>query len=176
MYELLAQLLLLFTTELVQTSPYYFCSVHILKNFAAAFELRNDHLPALVINPMGDRHEQGPFSNTAREVYQIKLRIVARSVDSYAYQVEALTGTPTNFNVHILSEQIRKVLYDNKKLTNDTFEMKPLFTARDVEVMYTEESGAFSIRDIDLEYTRLEGYTGMQNDQDSLQLSEIFNF
>jgi hypothetical protein len=175
MNELIAELLVLFNTELVGTD-YYFRSVHILDNFAMETLLRVQHFPALVITPINERHEQGPFADTAREIFAIRLRIAARSKDTYAYQVDAIEGTKHNRDVFTLSDKIRDVLYQNKRLVTNTFELRPKFNCTILNVLWTEQSGQFSARDIQIEYTRLELYTGMQNDQSSLDAPHLINF
>lgn len=117
---------------------------------------------------MTERHEPGPFENTSREIFAIRLRIIARSADTYAYQVDPISGTVTNKTIHWLSEQVRKVLFANKRLVDSTFEMRPTFTITDLNVLWSNQSGQYSARDINIEYTQLEGYTGMQNNQASL--------
>lgn len=168
MRELLARLLALFTTEMIDNND-YLQSIHILDDFSMEVILNTEHLPALVISPVGERHEQGPFANTSREYYSIRLRIVARSSETYAYMVDPLSGTTTNKTVFELTDIIRDILYENKRLVSSTFEMTPQFNVTDLAVIWGGSSGQYSARDINIEYTNLELYTGMANTQDHLE-------
>ena len=166
MADLLLALYNLFKMNLVDAPIPRLKTVHIWDTFAMETLLKIQHLPTLVITPTKDWHVQGPFAETARESYAIRLRIVANSIDVHAY----VTGNMVA-NVHQLSSDIRDILYQNKKLTNTVFELNPKFEAVDINVLYQSKlDGHFSARDIFIEYTKLELYTGMQNEQNSLEL------
>lgn len=131
-------------------------------------------LPAICIVPSSERPQEGPFVSTQTIFYQINLLVVVYSAKLLAYRIVAIEGTPTNENVYAISKQIRKVLYQNKRLFVDgienAFEMRQKFDG--VE----SQDKLYSQRRISIEYTHLERYEGMVNDQASLALPPPVNF
>ena len=172
MNNLLTEIAALLYTDLVTTKG-YLTTVMVMDDFTAEVSLKAQHLPTLIVMPVSETHEPGPFGDTARQRLRITLRVVARSADPLAYQTNAVSGTPENTNVFNMTKEVRRVLYDNKKLTSNTFEMTPEFTVTDLKVLWNRQSGHFSARDISLEYTQLEYYTGMQNEQSSLDTAAL---
>lgn len=168
MTELLAQLYLFLFEELIKTEK-IINSIHLLDDYGMGDKLKANHMPALVITPMNEQHETGPAADTAREIFGIRLRIIGKSVSEQAYQIKPLENTATVVDVNTISDKIKTVLYGNKRLTQDIFEMRPKFTCRFLSTLFNGQSGHFTAKDIFIEYTRLELYTGMQNDQDTIQ-------
>ena len=91
--------------------------------------------------------------------------LLIQTQSNYAYKVNGTPGTTTNMTILDTTDIIRKVLYQNKRITSETFTMLPEFTAERVRESPTERLKARRLR---VSYTRLELYTGMQNDQPSL--------
>lgn len=169
MNTLLADLLKLLYDNMVVIDK-TITSIHILDTFSMETLLKVQHLPAIVISATTERHEQGPFTNTAREIYVLRLRLIARSVDVNAYQVVPVAGVSSVTNIFSLSNRVRDILYQNKRLNAGVFEMRPRFDCVDLNVLWSEKSGQYSARDIYIEYTKLELYDGMQNEQSSLTI------
>ena len=161
MNELLSRLLELLTVEMI-TNNDYVASIHIMDDITTESLLRINHLPAIIIMSMGEDHTQGPFSNSARETFSLNLVLICRSSNTYAYEVDPLTGTTTNRNIYALTDILKGILYENKKLVSSTFEMTPKFQC--IDVRGASQNGT-TVRTVMLEYTRLEKYTGMQNEQ-----------
>lgn len=162
MDTLLAQLLTLLWNNLVSSTPKYFRLIDMIDAFYETRSISTTDLPALIIRPAGDRPEQGPFIDVNRIVYAVEMLIIARSIDWQKWQSES--GLP---NVHEMTRKIREVLFANKKLTSDTFEMRDLFEVQDL-TWDRPMGGKTASRQIRIEYTKLELYTGMVNNQPDL--------
>jgi len=145
-------------------------AVYILDESASEAVQKSNNLPAMVVLPIEERHEPGPMMSTARQIYQIGIHIVAQSVDPETYLTKQ-----TIKNVPILVKEVRDLLYQNKKITADTFELRPQFTVRYNHLLYRDILNGHSTScDIIVEYTELEAYTGMQNEQSTLAVPDEF--
>jgi hypothetical protein len=116
--------------------------------------------------PAGETHEPGPMANTARQVLGVRMRLIMQSADQHSYMLDPITGTAYNITVLEMTDRVREFLYENKRPVDDIFEMRPLFRVDDG--MWMSDGVARVIREISLEYTKLEGWTGAANNQTSL--------
>jgi hypothetical protein len=167
MDTLLATLRTYLTGQLVSD---YLSMVEVSDPQSMGLFLNAASLPLMLIVPLGERHEPGAFSLTARMIYSVSLRIFARSADPLAYLVPPISGTNDNKTISAISDKVRKALYQDKHLGGEVFEMLPAFTITDT-ALDAETAGTIPARDIRVDYSKLEGYTGMANDQESLSLS-----
>lgn len=164
---LLAELLSLLSTELIDTpisGRYALRTIHLL-NSAQMDQVRAHHYPCLIIMAASETHDPGQFANTARQKYRIDMIVCAESCSLTAYKVDQISGTADNMTIYNITDKIREILYQNKKLVSSTFEMEPEYSASPVRV---SGSGKYDYRQVTISYTRLEYYTGMQNDQSHL--------
>lgn len=161
MDKYLSELQNLFYVNLVKASEKYIKSVFVVNSYEEGKKIGSHHLPCLGIRPAGDSIEQGPFGNTNRIVYKIELLLLMYSVE-YS---ETQTGT-TAENIHAISLKIRELLFANKQLTPNTLEMRDLMPWTDF--IWTEGGANISARNVELQYTELEYYTGMVNNQQTL--------
>jgi len=172
MDEILAALTQLLLTELRDNAE-YITSVHVLDSITKDNLVDIQTFPAVVIIPSRDWIVQGPFANTNTYHYEVNFWIVARSADILAYIVPAIEGEPENKTIYVIARKLNEILYANKKLvasgTEKTFEMIDRFDTAEQQV------GNLSAMRVSVEYTVLKVYTGMQNEQSSLELS-AFSF
>ena len=143
-------------------------SVQFMDVFDIAQLLKSIELPACVITPVGESHVSGPFANTARQMYTLRLVLIAQDWMSGAYSVVPVSGTPTNVDFSIVQEKIRLYLDGQKRLLTDTFEFGRRFDVTYFNTLNTPDNGNLTRRDIAIEYFDLELDTGKANDQDSL--------
>lgn len=166
MAELLGTLLLVLKDYLV-TELGAITSVQVIYEAIGQNKLHMNQLPALILFPERSSHEQGPMAMTARWRNSIRIMGITQSVDPAAYQINPTAGpTPTVRNIHAIADLTRQRLYQQKKLTGtSTFEMEPAY-----DVTFGMWQNLYPMFSLNVIYTSLETYTGMQNDQESLDL------
>lgn len=166
--ELLKELSQYLYDNLVQGDIKYFNDVIILDN--NTFDRIKVHqYPLLVVNYIGQNQRQGRFVNTNTIVKTIKIQIISFTIDPEAY----LVGDPGYTPITDLTEIIRLLLYQNKKLTSDTFAITDRFDINQIPFPFGEESGGLAAMDIFVDYEFLEEFTGGQNNQESLETPDL---
>lgn len=167
----LLQALMDLLQPIYQDSPVWkLHAVKILSAYEQNTLLKTDHIPCLLIMPVGERFETGPMASSGRMVYTLKLRIVTRSHNPNKYR----TAEP--YNMYALTDSIRNTLLANKKLVSDDYErclwgMRLTWITQDIDQMYAN-GGSFTARDITIEYEHIEAYTGSRNNQVNNQLPQ----
>jgi hypothetical protein len=166
MGQLLAELMLVLKAYLVDDVKAV-STVQVIYEVVGQNRLEMHHLPAIIVFPERYEHPQGPFTITAKGRYTIKVMGITQSTDPAAYQILPTAGeTPTVRTIHDIADLTQTRLYQQKKLTGtSTFEMEPVY-----DISYGMWQGLYPMFSLNLVYTKLETYSGMQNDQASLDL------
>jgi len=167
MAALLKELQTYLEADLV-TDKEYLVTVQVIDMFRLGDIIQNNWMPGCFISPINEDERRGPFANTSRQAYNLRLRLVAQDWQTEAYTIEPVSGSPTNVNLSVVIKRIKLLLKERKKLLTDTFEFSQKFQVTYMNVLETPDNGNFTVRDILIEYTELELDTGMTNNQDSL--------
>ncbi len=155
--------------NLVAGTEKWLISVQIMTDTEAHANLRSDFYPCITIAPSGGSHPTGPFANTATQLVGVKLRIWASAYVLNASKLTPVIGSNTTKNIFDITEEVRRLLYANKQIAG-ALQMGDGFDYSDAEGV---ASGYMQIRDMYINYSFLEKYTGNANNQSTLDPQTI---
>ena len=170
MYDLLVTLRKYLEDNLCKSGD-FLKTVRVMSDFEAETLLKTNIIPCLLIAPVGEETEFGPVNNSSKVIMSIKMRLITRSADPNKYRIG-----DTDKNIYSLTQTIRDLLLYNKMLSGKVFGLRPRFSVKDIDILFGEQAGHFSARDIFIEYERLETWTGNHNIQHSSALPAGITF
>lgn len=144
----------------------YVKGIYIWSEIESQHRLTVRHIPCILLSAVGENVVSGPFGNTQTRTFNVRIRQIARSLDSSKYKSKF-----NDYNSYNVTDTIRALLANNKQLgigDGHLYGLKIENPTTDFETVFSAMSGTFLARDTNVTYDRLETWSGKYNNQPSL--------
>ena len=155
-------------TPLANKAPWNLKGIYSMSDFESETNLKTTQFPCLVIAERGENTVSGPFGNTQTTSFRVTVRVVARSINPKKYRESENAG-----NVFAITSEVRRLLATDKRLSTIsdgfTYSLGIISETTDRDFLFQTTFGHANVRDIMVTYSRLEDWTGPQNNQTTLE-------
>ncbi len=156
------------STNFVDTGKIDYVDIRSPKETEVFF--RSSEIPGMFVSSFGERMSNSKIANTTIIIHVIRIRLITLSLDRNKYRTKIVN------NVYRLTNELREIIFKDKKLNGLVFEFGNKWIVKDVNILHAKSTIRYTARDVFINYHTLEAYTGRRNNQKSVELPEGLKF